>query len=77
MEKDWNYRPNCGCVVTFFAESNYLTSRLLPGEGCDRHVGRHNFEARDALMDRAKRELRKALTEAGGNGRVAEHGWSV
>jgi len=63
--KDWTYSEGCGCQVTFFSESRYKTSRMLPGSHCPPHGGRgkRSQEWRDALMVRAKKELLNYLFE--------------
>jgi hypothetical protein len=62
---DWTYSEGCGCRVTFFAESDYKTSRMLPGEQCLEHTSRWTVHTRDELAARAKAELRKYLFTQG------------
>lgn len=54
---DWTYSEGCGCRVMFIAESRYRTSRMMPGESCTDHTGRHQMAKRDCLVGRAKKEL--------------------
>lgn len=54
---DWTYSEGCGCRVTFFGTADYHTSRMLPGETCEDHTGRHQVAERDCLIERAKAEL--------------------
>jgi hypothetical protein len=55
---DWTYSEGCGCRVTFFHESEFHTSRMLPSEECRLHSKRHQTDARDELLRRAKDALR-------------------
>ena len=62
---DWPYSAGCGCQVTFFAASEYHTSRMLPGETCEEHTQRDQILARDEFVAKAKAELRKHLFTQG------------
>ena len=64
-KRDWTYSEGCGCQVTFFAESDYHTSRMLPGEACADHAGRYQVAERDCLIERAREQLQEAI--ASGN----------
>lgn len=55
--KDQTYSEGCGCTVTFFAESDYRTSWMLPGKECTAHTGRYQVAERDCLMERARRHF--------------------
>lgn len=57
MKRDWTYSQGCGCRVTFFAEADYHTSRMLPGERCTMHTGRHQMAERDAFISEGRRAL--------------------
>jgi hypothetical protein len=59
--KDWTYSEGCGCRVTFFADANYKTSRMLPGETCTAHGKRHQVAERDYLIERARQALQEYL----------------
>lgn len=63
MKRDWTYSEGCGCKVTFFVESDYHTSRMLPGETCTDHTGRYQVAERDCFIERAKEYLREYLDE--------------
>ena len=58
--RDWTYSEGCGCKVTFFANAEFKTSRMLPGETCTDHTGRYQVAERDCLMERARESLKKA-----------------
>lgn len=55
--RDFTYSEGCGCQVTFFAESEYRTSRMTPGVACEDHTGRYQVAERDCLLERAKAGL--------------------
>lgn len=57
-KRDWTYSEGCGCRVTFFAESYYHTSRMDPGISCVIHTHEYQVYNRDALMERAKYQLK-------------------
>ena len=59
MKRDWVYAEGCGCEVTFFAASDYLTSRMTPGPECTAHTGRYQVAERDCLIERAKEDLQR------------------
>lgn len=59
-DRDWTYSQGCGCQVTFFHESGFHTSRMLPDPECTLHTKKHQIEARDEFMRWAKDELRFA-----------------
>lgn len=61
IDDDFTYSEGCGCQVTFFGASAYHTSRMLPGEACTEHTGRHQVAERDCLKERAKAALRHYL----------------
>jgi len=56
---DFTYSQGCGCQITFFANSEYATSRMLPGKSCSHHTAAHQHAARDAFAS----EGRAALAE--------------
>ncbi len=58
---DWTYSEGCGCKVTFFAASNYHTSRMLPGETCTMHVLPGQEPGRDHFIKRARMSLHEYL----------------
>ena len=64
MNLDWTYSEGCGCRVTFFAESDYHASRMLPGETCEDHTGRYQVAERDCLMERAKEGFKEWIAWA-------------
>ena len=57
---DWTYSEGCGCRVTFFAASDFHSSRMLPGESCTAHGGRYQVAERDCYVERAKEALAEA-----------------
>lgn len=59
--RDFTYSEGCGCQVTFFAASEYHSSRMLPGEACVDHTGRFQVAERDCLVERAKDALDEYL----------------
>jgi hypothetical protein len=59
--RDWTYSEGCGCRVTFIAESNYKTSKMFPGEACERHRLADQMMARDIFIDRARQALKEYL----------------
>lgn len=67
-DRDWTYSEGCGCRVTFFHESDFHTSRMLPGVECATHTKKHQVAERDCFMQRAKDELRFARDCADANG---------
>lgn len=60
-DRNWTYSEGCGCRATFFAESEFHTSRMLPGETCEFHCGKDDGAARDNFLHRAKWHLREAM----------------
>ena len=58
--RDFTYSEGCGCTVTFFAASEFHTSRMLPGPKCKDHTGRYQVAERDCLVERAKNALAMA-----------------
>ena len=54
---DFTYSEGCGCKITFFAAAKYYSSRMLPGESCEGHTGRHQVAERHCLLERAKEAL--------------------
>jgi hypothetical protein len=73
---DWTYSEECGCNVTFFAESRYHTSRMLPDFHCTRHSGRGISPevARDGLLERAKKQLIEHLFDLASGQRAKTKG---
>lgn len=74
---DWTYSQGCGCQVTFFAESDYHTSQMEPGEYCTLHTARHQGEARDAFVAAGRAalaEYRHVTETIGRYLRVSRHG---
>ncbi len=59
--RDWTYSEGCGCKITFFAESRYKTSRMLPGETCTDHTGQYQVAEQDCLVERAKKYLKEYI----------------
>lgn len=57
MRRDWTYSEGCGCQVTFFAESGFKTSRMTPGETCNRHTTFYQISEREQLQIRAREAL--------------------
>lgn len=55
--RDFTFSSGCGCQVTFFAESEYRTSRFLPGSTCLLHTQKDQYEARTGLISQAWRTL--------------------
>ena len=51
---DLVYEADCGCTVTFLLMSDFRSSRLTPGRFCQDHTKRHQSEARDGLITRAR-----------------------
>lgn len=68
-KRDWTYSQGCGCQVTFFAESDWHTSRMTPGKYCTLHTARHQEAARDAFIAEGKASLAeyRHVTETVGN----------
>jgi hypothetical protein len=58
--RDWTYSEGCGCKITFFANAEFKSSRMLPGPNCTDHTGRYQVAERDCLMERAKESLEQA-----------------
>jgi len=58
--RDWTYSEGCGCKLTFFAPE-YRTSRMIPGEMCNRHVARDAMKIRDDFVERARQSLHEYL----------------
>jgi len=54
---DWTYSQDCGCRVTFFANSHYHVSQMDTGKCCTLHTARHQDAARDAFFSQAKAAL--------------------
>lgn len=53
-KKDFTYSHGCGCQVTFFAASDYMTSRMTPGPSCDRHTKGYQVAEREWLIEQAR-----------------------
>jgi hypothetical protein len=63
MRRDFTYSEGCGCKITFFVAAEYHTSRMIPGESCTDHSGRHQIAERDCLLERAKEALAEYLDQ--------------
>jgi hypothetical protein len=59
--RDFTYSEGCGCKVTFFAESEYHTSRMIPGVHCLAHTDRFQVAERSCFIERGREALGEYL----------------
>jgi hypothetical protein len=57
IARDFTYSEGCGCRVTFFAEAEYATSRMDPGNSCTLHTRPHQYTARDSFVSAGRAAL--------------------
>lgn len=64
MNRDFTYSVGCGCKVTFFADSQYHTSRMTYGETCTVHPPntQAGLFSREVLLSDAKESLKEYLS---------------
>lgn len=50
----YGYSEECGCMVFFFAESNFQTSHFTPNPACKKHTGKFVTGERSSFIERGK-----------------------